>query len=282
MMKWLWVSLGWIGLQFCFADDGKNIGKINQIKQRAQKAYQNQDYRTASMLYQALIDQFKVEDAQVRLNLAHAYFHLGKQEEATRYYESVAQSDDKSLASIAYQQLGVLESNTNVERALLHCKNALKMNPSNQEARYNYELLKRKISQQNQQHNDKNQDKDQQNNQQGKQSQQQQQNQSQQNQNQQNQSNPKQDSSESQKSEHQKEKEEKDQLNQQGKESKEEKEKKEKEREMMQRQQRLQNINMTEEKARLILDALKNNEIQYYQQMMRKPSQKIDKSKPDW
>ena len=48
------------------------------------------------------------------------------------------------------------------------------------------------------------------------------------------------------------------------------------------REEKLEELNLTEEKARMILEAMKNNEIQYIQQNKRKPTKKPDNSKPDW
>ncbi len=50
----------------------------------------------------------------------------------------------------------------------------------------------------------------------------------------------------------------------------------------MSRSEKLEQLDLTEEKARMILEALKNNEIQYIQQNKRKPTKKPDSSKPDW
>ncbi|MCG8310952.1 MAG: hypothetical protein MI975_26425 [Cytophagales bacterium] len=48
------------------------------------------------------------------------------------------------------------------------------------------------------------------------------------------------------------------------------------------RSEKLEELNLTEEKARMILEAMKNNEIQYIQQNRRKPRKKSDSNKPDW
>lgn len=48
------------------------------------------------------------------------------------------------------------------------------------------------------------------------------------------------------------------------------------------RSEKLEELNLTEEKARMILEAMKNNEIQYIQQNKRKPTKRPDSSKPDW
>jgi Ca-activated chloride channel family protein len=46
--------------------------------------------------------------------------------------------------------------------------------------------------------------------------------------------------------------------------------------------QRLKLMNMSEDKAKMILDAMKNSEIQYLQQMKKKGKTRYDKDKPDW
>jgi len=48
------------------------------------------------------------------------------------------------------------------------------------------------------------------------------------------------------------------------------------------RQEKLQEMNISEEKAKMILEAMRNNEIQYFQQMRRKATKKPDAGKPDW
>lgn len=46
--------------------------------------------------------------------------------------------------------------------------------------------------------------------------------------------------------------------------------------------QRLEDMKMSEEKARMILEAMKNQEMQYLQQRKRKATQPRDRTKPDW
>ncbi len=48
------------------------------------------------------------------------------------------------------------------------------------------------------------------------------------------------------------------------------------------RSEKLEDLNLTEEKARMILEAMKNNEIQYIQQNKRNATKKPDSDKPDW
>lgn len=64
-------------------------------------------------------------------------------------------------------------------------------------------------------------------------------------------------------------------------EEKEEGEEGEKE-EMKSKNQRFQEMNLTEEKAKMILEAMKNNEVQYIQQNKRKVRENTNYGKPDW
>ena len=45
---------------------------------------------------------------------------------------------------------------------------------------------------------------------------------------------------------------------------------------------KMQEMNISEEKAKMILEALKNSEIQYIQQNRRKPTKRKESDKPDW
>ena len=45
---------------------------------------------------------------------------------------------------------------------------------------------------------------------------------------------------------------------------------------------KLKEMNISEEKAKMILEAMKNNEVQYIQQNKRKATKKKDNGKPDW
>jgi len=75
-----------------------------------------------------------------------------------------------------------------------------------------------------------------------------------------------------------KEQEQKDQEQQEGEKSEEEK----KEEPTPSPSDKLKEMNISEEKAQMILEAMKNNEIQYIQQNKRKASKKKDSDKPDW
>lgn len=126
------------------------IARENELKENAKEAYESGDYPTASGIYRVLIDSFAVKSDAVRLNYAHSLHKIGKDQEAdANYRELVANGKDKIIQSLAYQQLGVLATkNNNLQDAVTYFKQSLKANTENDGARYNYELAKKRLEQQ--------------------------------------------------------------------------------------------------------------------------------------
>jgi hypothetical protein len=46
--------------------------------------------------------------------------------------------------------------------------------------------------------------------------------------------------------------------------------------------QKLKDMNISEQKAKMILEAMRSNEVQYLQQRKKRPRYMPDQSKPDW
>jgi tetratricopeptide (TPR) repeat protein len=268
-------------------DPGK-IGKINTLKSEAKEAYKKGDFKTAISKYRNLVDSLGVDEDEVRLNLANAYFQSDDTVNTAISYQPLTQSKTASIRSIAHQQLGVLSNRQNkYEEALASFKQALKADPTNEDARYNYEMVKKKLDEQKkkeeeQKKNDPNKDEK---------------NKDQKDQNK-DQKDQKQDQKDKQDKEKQDQesKDQKDQKDQQEKDEKEKKEKESKEKKEKEDQQenkekketppsvsdKLKQMEMSEEKAQMILEAMKNQEIQYLQQNKRKATKPKDKGKPDW
>lgn len=275
-----------------------NIATINRLKKEAAQAYQNGDYETAIAHYQTLVDSLNVEDPNVRLNLAHSLIQAGDTISAQRNYNRLVSVEDKNVKSVAYQQMGVIASDQKkYEEALGIFKESLKADPANEEARYNYELVKellKKQQEEQQQQDQQNQDQQQdQQEQQDQQNQQQNQDQQQQNQQQQqqgeegeqseeNQEGQKQEQEQQQQGESEESPQDPSEQNAQQGEQQQEGEKSDEEQSTSPMSERLQEMNISEEKARMILEAMRNNEMQYIQQNRRRPEKPQDRTKPDW
>ena len=207
--------------------DIDKIAKVNAAKKKAEQHYLAGDYEAARDTYTYLIDSLGVKDERAILNLANSQYHRQDTINSLSNYKELTSSTSGSISSKAYAQLGEIAfEKKQYEPALQHYKQALKKDPANSDARYNYELLKKLIEeqqqqqQQDQQNQDQDQDQDQQN--------QDQQNKDQQ-QEQENQENQEQEQKDQQQEQQDKEGEEKEQENQQEQQQQDEKEGEEKE-----------------------------------------------------
>lgn len=275
-------------------DPGK-IARINTYKKEAKKAYLEGDFKTAITKYRYLVDSLKVNEEEVLMNLANAYYQANDTAQALSGFQSLSQSRVPAMRSKAEQQLGVMANKQGkTEEALDHFKQAVKADPTNEDARYNYELLKKKLEekkkQEQQKQNQDQQKKDQNKEQQEKDKQDQEKKEQQDKKDQQ--KKEEQDKKDQQKQDQQKDDQQK--QDEKEKQDKEQKEKEQKEKEQKEQQEKekkelpkevmdkLKQMNMSEEKARMILEAMKNQEIQYLQQNKRKTTKPRERGKPDW
>src|SRR5688572_27439806 len=257
--------------------DPTKIGKINALKSEAKKAYLAGDFKTAIEKYRYLVDSLHVQEDEVLLNLANSYFQLNDTTNAVNQYQTITQSTKTQLRSKAEQQLGVMANRQGkFEEALGHFKQAIKSDQTNEDARYNYELLKKKLEEekkkQEQQKQDQN--KDQKEDQQSKDEQ------------------KKDQQKQDQKKDSEDQKKDQEQKDQEQKENEQKKKDQEKNSDQKQDQEKkdippsvkekLQQMQMSEQKAKMILEAMKNQEIQYLQQNKRKATKPKDRGKPDW
>lgn len=290
-----------------FQASANDISKINELKKNAEIAFKHQQYDVAVSNYSYLIDTLQIHDEESIMNLGHAYYQLNQKDLAQAQYQKLVLTENEQLKSVAYQQLGALSNDPQtLEKAMSYFKESIKSDPTNQDARYNYELVKKKLKEQQEQNqNEENQDQNnenQENQDEEKKDQDQQENQDQQegdqNQDQENQDSEDQQQQDQQNQE-QKNPEQEDQQTQDGEESEKEgdqqeqqqpqegedsenKDQKEDQQQAPSPSDKMQEMNISEEKAKMILEALKNSEIQYIQQNRRKPTKRKESDKPDW
>ncbi|HEX6893024.1 MAG TPA: tetratricopeptide repeat protein [Chryseolinea sp.] len=129
--------------------DPAKIGRINTAKSEAKKAYNSGDYKTAIERYTYLLDSLGVTEDEITLNLANSYFQINDTASAAGAYQSIAGSVKPRIRSSAQHQLGVLNHRQGkFEEALSNFKQAIKADANNTDARYNYEMLKKKLDEQ--------------------------------------------------------------------------------------------------------------------------------------
>jgi hypothetical protein len=282
--------------------DPSKVSKINSLKSEAKKAYLAGDMKTAIEKYKFLVDSLHVDEEEVAMNLANAYFNANDTTSAFNRYQPLSGSTDAKIRSWANQQMGVVANRQGkFEEALNYFKQAMKAEPNNEQARYNYEMVKKKLEEQKkqqQQNKDKNnQDKkddqkkdqkdqkDQQNKDQNKDQkdkQDQKDKKDQQNKDKQDQQKKDQKDKQDQKDKEQKDKEQNEKEKQQKEQEKKDQQNKDEKKPDPSLSDKLKEMKISEEKAKMILEAMKNQEIQYLQQNKRKSSKPKDRGKPDW
>lgn len=278
MIKYIIILLSFLG--GLGGNNPREIARINRLKKDAELFFKQNNFQEAAKKYIFLSDSMEVDDPEIMLNLAHCYYHMNDTASAKTAYQNVAALGSKPAKSIAYQQLGVMAKKPeSLEESLQLMKAAVKEDPSNMDARYDYEVVKKLIEQQKQ---DQQQQQDQNDNEQNKDDKRQNEEEKNQEQQQNQQQDQEKDKGEQQQEDQQQEQEgeegeeQEQQQQQEGEESEEQKEQE------ASTQEKLQEMNISEEMARKILEAMRNNEIQYIQQQKRKATKRPESDKPDW
>ncbi len=119
---------------------------------KANEAFKNGDYELAAQLYRQAIDQ-NPDDARLYFNLGNALAEAGYTEDAMEVFEQFRNltEENKQQSLADYNRGKLLSDQENYEEALSHFRDALRKNPNDEDARFNYELAQRKKQQQEQQ-----------------------------------------------------------------------------------------------------------------------------------
>ena len=222
-----------------------DVSKINKLTKNAEKAFKEKNYKVAINDYNTLIDSFNMSNEKIHLNLAHSYLLSNDTLKAIENYNMASITNNNKIKSVAYQQLGnINESKNKLKNAAEFYKKSILSNNSNLDSKYNYELVTKKLKEQEKKKED---NKEQEN-----------------------------------KEKNNKEQENKEKNNKEK--NNKEKNNKEQEKSIEEKsiEEKLKEANMSKKKAEMILNALNNIEFQYIQQLKRKATKKIDKNKPDW
>lgn len=112
----------------------------NDAAKKGNEAYENADYVLAEELYRAALDD-DPDNARIYFNLGNALAKQGKVEDAIQMYlqysAMVETPEEKSQAE--YNIGTVLSESQQWKPAVQHLRNALKYNPTDIEAKHNFE-----------------------------------------------------------------------------------------------------------------------------------------------
>ncbi|MFO7800065.1 tetratricopeptide repeat protein [Rhodohalobacter sp.] len=127
---------------------------------KANEAFKNGDYELAVELYRQAIDQ-NPDNSRLYFNLGNALAEAGNTEEAMQVYEQFRNmteaSNQQALAD--YNKGKLLSEQENYDEAISQFREALRKNPDDEDARFNYELAQR-MKQEKEQEQDSQSDQD--------------------------------------------------------------------------------------------------------------------------
>ncbi|WP_064197118.1 MULTISPECIES: hypothetical protein [Emticicia] len=125
-----------------------NVQERNALKIEAGKAFFKKNYSLSVQKYQSLANISYNLEPEARLNLAHAYFKINDTLRALEEYRKLVRLNDVEISTVAMIQVGVIETMRGDSISALELfKIALQKDDRNKVARYNYELLRKKIPQ---------------------------------------------------------------------------------------------------------------------------------------
>ena len=121
-------------LGFCFAQD------------KGKKAFDNKDYDKAYQYYQNILERRK-NDSSAKFGAGVSAYKRMDFDNAKDYFNEVKNNKDKILSSKAYYNLANIYRDENkIEESLDYLKKAIELNPQDQDAKINFELLKKMVN----------------------------------------------------------------------------------------------------------------------------------------
>ncbi len=122
-------------------------GSVNNNRAReANRAYLDRDYERAEELYRQILER-EPESPRILFNLGNALAYQGRFEESVEVFQQFRELvDDPSGKAAAEYNLGYLYGlEGNLREALRYFQDAIDLDPSDEDAKFNYELLARRL-----------------------------------------------------------------------------------------------------------------------------------------
>ena len=128
---------------------------------KGQKAYNDGKYHEARSYYEHVLKNREKDDA-AHFGLGATAYQQQDMETAARSLNSIMNSEDKSLASKAMFNLGnMFRDQQKMEESLALYRKAIELDPTDEDAKVNYEMLKQVVQQQQKEQQQQDQDSEQ-------------------------------------------------------------------------------------------------------------------------
>ena len=168
ILKIFIICLLFNSINLVFAGDFSKIRKGNW-------QYNKKNYQKALEYYESLGSD-KKHDNKINFNIGNIHYKKGEFEDAVKFYEKALDTPDIKIQAKAYFNIGNAEAKQQkFQEALDFYKKSLALNPTDRDAKFNYEfvqkLLKDSLKQQNKSQQNQQDQKNQKNQQQDKQEQ---------------------------------------------------------------------------------------------------------------
>jgi len=119
------------------------------VLQKAQQAYEAQDYPSSVEAYFDALSTYPEMGGTIRYNLAQSFLAMDSIRDAVRQFRLTMEGNDQVAGSLAANQLGIMLSDQGKEYDALDLfRRALILDPENEKARYNYEITSRFLKEQ--------------------------------------------------------------------------------------------------------------------------------------
>ena len=158
MIRLFLVSLSFV---LIFATPAFSQKKVRQELRKGNKEYKQEKYNEAEINYRKALE-INARSTDAAYNLGNTLYKQSKFPEAMEQYEAaLSREKDRELAAANFHNIGNISMNTKeYQKSVEAYKKSLRLNPNDDETRYNLALAQKLLeNQQQQQNQDKNKDK---------------------------------------------------------------------------------------------------------------------------
>ncbi|MDX2247496.1 MAG: tetratricopeptide repeat protein [Bacteroidia bacterium] len=112
----------------------------------AADAFQSGDFHTSILHYGEALKAYPAQAARIQYNIGQCYRELDSTDRALQFFHEVLDKNSPDVASLASNEIGLLMiRRQRTKEALEAFREALVYDPENENARYNYELLRKRM-----------------------------------------------------------------------------------------------------------------------------------------